>query len=516
MIEAQISSSLIIQHQLKISLRFPYATGNHADDATDWDHPEKHTTTIYDSDSHFCILKRVLDGDTYFVNIQWKGDAEVKEKEAHYFILEPQGDQFKFTCSFSKEAPKKENAIMDDVITLASDYWQNFWKNGGAIDFSQCTDSRASELERRIILSQYLMAIQCAGDLPPQETGLTYNSWYGKFHLEMHWWHAVHFALWNRTELLERSLDWYNKAYDNAKSIAKRQGFDGVRWMKMTDPSSIEAPSGVGSFLIWQQPHFIYFAELVYRSNPSDEVLNKYKDLVQATAEFMYSFADYDSINNRYILQGIIPAQETLRANETVNPPFELAYWHWGLEVAQKWLERSGKERNKEWDELINKLSPLKELDGLYLASEDAVDTYKDVRFTSDHPAVLGALGILPKSNLVDDELMKNTLDWILKNWNWDHTWGWDYPMTAMCAARLGQPEKAVDALLMNKRTNTYLVNGHNYQDDRLRVYLPGNGGLLIAVAMMCAGWDGNKVEIPGFPKDSTWNVVWEDLAVLP
>jgi hypothetical protein len=39
--------------------------------------------------------------------------------------------------------------------------------------------------------------------------------------------------------------------------------------------------------------------------------------------------------------------------------------------------------------------------------------------------------------------------------------------MTAMSAARLGDPEKAVGALLMDKRTNTYLVNGHNYQDSR-------------------------------------------------
>ena len=37
---------------------------------------------------------------------------------------------------------------------------------------------------------------------------------------------------------------------------------------------------------------------------------------------------------------------------------------------------------------------------------------------------------------------------------------GLDYPMTAMDAARLGEPEKAVGALLMDKRTNTYLVNG--------------------------------------------------------
>ena len=85
--------------------------------------------------------------------------------------------------------------------------------------------------------------------------------------------------------------------------------------------------------------------------------------------------------------------------------------------------------------------------------------------------------------------------------------------MTAMNATRLGEPEKAVEALLMNKRTNTYLPNGHNYQDPRLRVYLPGNGGLLTAIALMCAGWD---IENPGFPKNGKWNVMWEGLSPMP
>ena len=72
------------------------------------------------------------------------------------------------------------------------------------------------ELERRIVLSQYLTAIQCAGSMPPQETGLTCNSWYGKFHLEMHYWHAAHFAAWGRPALLERSLAWYNAILPSA------------------------------------------------------------------------------------------------------------------------------------------------------------------------------------------------------------------------------------------------------------------------------------------------------------
>lgn len=286
--------------------------------------------------------------------------------------------------------------------------------------------------------------------------------------------------------------------------------------MKMTDPSGIEAPSKVGSFLIWQQPHYIYLAELVYRANPTEETLKTYYDLVQKTAEFMVSFAEYDGMGNRYVLRGAIPAQETLRAFETINPPFELSYWHFALTTAQKWRERMGEGRNLQWDEMIDKLSPLAAKGGLYLAAETAEDTYKDIRFTSDHMAVLGALGILPKSPLVREDIMHDTFDWIYANWNWGRTWGWDYPMTAMNAVRLGEPEKAVDALLMDKRTNTYLVNGHNYQDARLRCYLPGNGGLLTAVALMCAGWDGCETENPGFPKDGTWDVRWEGLKPMP
>jgi len=515
-IKATISSALILKDQLNINLKFPYPSGKHSDDATDWNSPEKHKTEIVSEGTNFCVLKRTMDNDTYFVKLQWTGKASVQEKAQHYFILNPESDHFEFTCAFTKELPADHETMMADVLHNASNYWQAFWKEGGAIDFSKCTDERAAELERRIVLSQYLMAIQCAGNIPPQETGLTYNSWFGKFHLEMHWWHAVHFALWNHIDLLERSLDWYSKAYPVAKSIAQRQGYDGVRWMKMTDPSAIEAPSSTGSFLIWQQPHFIYMAELVYRDHPSEEVINKYGLLVEETAKFMASFATYDEQEIRYVLKGLIPAQETLRASETVNPPFELSYWHYAMEVAQKWRERAGKPRNEQWDELIDKLSPLASKDGLYLAAEDAVDTYMDIRFTSDHPAVLGAMGILPHCKLIRPDYMKNTLDWIWDNWNWGKTWGWDYPMTAMCAARLGEPDKAVGALLMDKRTNTYLVNGHNYQDSRLRVYLPGNGGLLTAVAMMCAGWDGNTIENPGFPKDGTWDVKWEDLKMMP
>ncbi len=529
-ISVSVKSALLSDGRLRLRWSFPYPSGGHSDDASDWNYPEKHQTLIVASQPGEVLLQRILDDTQYYVRIAWEGEAEFAASEQeHVFYLSTTQDSLLCTTWFEENpAEASEGALRFASVEAASTArWESFWQNGGIVDFSQCTDARAPELERRVVLSQYLTAIQCAGIYPPQESGLTYNTWYGKYHLEMHWWHGVHFALWGRDELLQPSMEWYNEAAGYARGIAERQGYKGLRWMKMTDPSAIEAPSKVGSFLLWQQPHYIYLAELIYRNHPDSTILNRYKDLVFETAEFLADFVDYDGLGDRYIIQGIIPAQETLRASETVNPPFELSYVHFALQTAQQWRVRLGMQKNMEWETILDKLSPLAyNGDKLYLAAETAEDTYIDTRYTSDHMAVLGALGMMPESRLVRKDIMSNTFDWIWDNWNWGKTWGWDYPMTAMCAARLGRKDKAVDALLMDRRTNTYLVNGHNYQDSRLRLYMPGNGGLLTAVAMMCAGWDGNDltagqnsgtfVKTAAFPDDGTWNVRWEGLKPMP
>ena len=510
-----MAASIKDSKHLPLAIRLPYPTGGHCDDACNWDADSLHITEIIESDTNHALLAHKLDSTTYYINVAWTGDASLKQEGNNTLILTPASDEWDISATYSSATPEKANASLAETRDASAKYWKDFWTKGGVVDFSHCTDPRAKELERRVVLSQYLLAIQCAGSTPPQETGLTYNSWFGKFHMEMIWWHQAQFALWGHEDLLNRTLPWYESSAHIARDIAERQGFKGLRWMKMTDPSGIEAPSKVGSFLIWQQPHLIYLAELAYRAQNDTAIINRYYDLVQGTAEFMADFAEKDS-TGRYILRGIIPAQETLRASETVNPPFELSYWHYALNAAQNWRERKGEPRVEKWDEIIANLSPLAAKDSLYLAAETAPETYSDIRLTSDHMAVLAAVGILPNNSLIKGDIMDNTFDWVYDNWNWDKTWGWDYPTTAMNAVRLGHPEKAINALLMDKRTNTYLPNGHNFQDNRLRCYLPGNGGLLTAVALMCAGWDGCEVENPGFPKDGTWDVRWEGIKPLP
>ncbi len=516
LVSAKINSNALKKGLIGFRLCFPYPDGEFFGDGADWKNDENHLSEVVEKGSDYAIFKHSTDTTTYFVKMNWQEKASLENPKPHLFILQPEIQDSVFTVSveFKDNNEFEPTLSFEPTEKATAQMWKEFWQTGGAVDFSETDDPRAFELERRVILSQYLMRVQCAGSYPPQETGLTYNSWYGKFHLEMHWWHGVHWAYWNRINLLEKSLTYYSHIFEKAKKKAELQGYDGVRWPKMTDPKGDDSPSGVGEFLIWQQPHIIYYAELCYRDHPDKETLQKYASLIFATADFMADFARRDEKNNRCILgPPLIPAQESLEKEKTINPPFEVAYWKWGLLKAQEWRRRMNLPVNENWQKVIDGLPRYAQKDGKYLAAESAPDSYENEDYCSDHPMVLGAFGMLPGSAGLDTTIMAQTFEYIEKNWNWERTWGWDYPMAAMCATRLGKPEQAIDLLLKDVQKNTYLENGHNYQSNRLKIYLPGNGGLLTAVAMMCAGFEGNGKNNPGFP--GNWKVKWENLKPL-
>ncbi|MBE3131877.1 MAG: glycoside hydrolase family 65, partial [Acidobacteria bacterium] len=459
----RVTSPLLRQGRLRIALAFPYGTGQTS--AADWSRPDAHQTEVRAGMTSATIIRR-LDRDTYHAALAWSPSGSGVRTGAHVFAVTPAPDApaFELVAAFSPSPVRSVLPGFAETRAAAMDSWRRFWQSGGAIDLSGSRDPRWKELERRIVLSQYLTAIQCAGRTPPQETGLTFNSWEGKFHLEMHWWHAAHFALWNRLPLLEKSLDFYRRILPRARGTAARQGYAGARWPKMTDPSGAESPSSVGPFLIWQQPHPIFYAELTYRTRPARETLERFRDVVFETAEFMASYPAWNAAERRYVLGPPLQcAQEVFPKETTSNCTYELAYWRWGLETAQTWRQRLGLAREVRWDAVLAGLSPLPAADGKYLFAESAPDTYQNPRWARDHPAVTAAFGVLPGPG-VDRDTMRRTVDWIWQHWSWPDTWGWDYPMLAMAAARLGQPDRAVDALLLDTPKNVFRVNGHNHQ----------------------------------------------------
>ncbi len=323
--------AVTVNAPLAVAFEFPYGSGNM--NAADWTHPERHRTTETAHAPQRVEIARELDRDRYSVSIAWQAPAAMKREGPHRFVLHPTGERLAFVCAF-----QGAGADATEAFAASRTYWPQFWNSGGAIDLAA-----APELERRVVLSQYQTRIQCAGSLPPQETGLTCNSWYGKFHLEMHYWHAAHFAAWGRAPLLERSLGWYAEILPAARAWANQQGYAGARWPKMTAPDGRDSPSPIGPLLLWQQPHPIHMAEWCYRARPTAQTLARYRDIVFASADFMASFAHYDSATNRYVLgPPVIPAQENHPPRETWNPTFELEYWADALEAAQRWRTRLG------------------------------------------------------------------------------------------------------------------------------------------------------------------------------
>ena len=186
------------------------------------------------------------------------------------------------------------------------------------------------------MLSQYLTAIQCSGEFPPAETGLTYNSWYGKFHLEMHWWHAVHFALWDRlpTAGTEPRLLLRDSASRTGSGQATRLPRRPLAENDGPQRGGLAVHGGAVSRLAAAASDLLRGVVLPGPSGLA--TLEKYRDVVFETANFMASYATWDEATKRFVLgpplQG---AQEEFPKDRTMNLTFELTYWRWGLERRQ-------------------------------------------------------------------------------------------------------------------------------------------------------------------------------------
>ena len=530
-IAIRIESDLVRNNKLSVRLGFPRGHDMAVKNTPglDWSHPETHQSVLTKTAPAVATIARTVGTTHYGVTI----DAVVTETAPHIFrITGEKSNILEFCVTFTdgdKTAGKVDAA---QTFAASTSHWENFWRATAAVDFSGSTDSRAGKLEERIILSRYLMAVQMAGDVPPQETGLTCSTWYGKHHSEMIWWHTAQFALWSNDALLEKNLAWFQSQLPAARTLAASRGLKGARWAKMTGPEMRESPGG-NPLIVWNQPHLIYLCELLYRNNPNQALLVKYRELVLETADCLATMVHFDAVKGVYVLgPPLWIAQEIYDQATSQNPSFELAYWRWALGVAQQWRERLGLPRDQHWDQVITHLAPVPQKDGKYVALGSNPDTWDNIESRHDHPTMLAPLGVLPGGTDVDRPTMERTLDAVLQHWDWKtKIWGWDYPMIAMTATRLGRPETAVEILLREGPNNHYLPNGHCPQrsDEKLAkdappgarkreiaVYLPANGAFLSAVALMVAGWDGAPRDHPGFPTDSSWKIKSEGLKRLP
>lgn len=522
MVAFKIKSSLLRSGKLGQAFRFPYAYDLSVKNKPpfDWTQPDKHQTTVVKQGPGYVILKRTIDTSAYYVHISWQGEAKFEKKAAHNFYLRPIGtDSMTIVCEFSPMLKTGLLPAFETIKQMNAGSWKNYWTKGGAIDFTGSKDPRAYELERRVVLSQYLMKVNYAGSFPPQETGLTHISWYGKHNSEVYWWHTAQFYQWNRTELLEKSFAWYRKILPLAQVDAKSKGFEGAKWPKMTGIDGIDSPGSISPFIIWNEPNPIYLSELIYRAHPDKETLEKYKDVVFESAKYMASYAFFDPKTDRYILGPPIKSvNEHTKENDTQNPSFELAQWYYGLKVAQDWRVRLGLPKDAHWDDILKKLARLTVVDGKYIEIESEPNMYqRKGRFSSD---MLMAMGYLPQTPMVDKQIMTNTFNAVLERNGLNSFISWSLAKVAMTAARVGNQRAAVDIVCNDLMGARFLKNGHIQRAKEplaCPAYLPANSSFLAAVALMAGGWDGApQINAPGFPQDGSWTIRVENINKLP
>ncbi|ATG53560.1 hypothetical protein CFK41_01275 [Brachybacterium ginsengisoli] len=505
---------------LALALSFPYGSAAW-DLAADWDRPGAHSTRPEGG-----VIRRRLDDLAYDVHVHGAGLRAVGAHEVH---LVPGGAAADGPLDVALELVPREvpalslppearptgSAALDGprapalVRERSARFWSEHWEGTGVLDLGAADDPRAAELERRAVLSRYVQRVHAAGVLPPAETGLLANSWRGKFHLEMHWWHAAHFAVWGDAASLRRSLDFYGRALPVARATAARQHCRGARWPKQIGPDLHESPSDIGPFLLWQQPHPIHLAELLRRADPESAADPMLQEVVEQTALCLVDLLREDA-DGLGVGPPLIGAQERHVGDRAAlrDASFELAYAAWALRVADRWRHLRSDRGAGELTEIARRIhAPLTDRGELTtFRSGPAMER-------SDHPSHLLAHGMVPPTGTVPQEAAQRALEDVLAQWDWESTWGWDYPALAMTATRLRRPEQAVDALLLPTPKNRCDAAGHFPQRPGLPAYLPANGGTLLALALMAAGWDEGP-DAPGLPPQ--WGARHEGIRPLP
>ena len=331
-----------------------------------------------------------------------------------------------------------------------------------------------------------------------------------------------------------------------------------------------ESSSGVGPLLVWQQGHSILLAEAQRRAAAAiggaaaaSLVMERLGPIVFASADFMASFVTLDQEEGIYhLLPPLYGGEEEGNPQNISDPAFELVQFNNALDTASAWREAMHLPPIPAWERVRGHLAappldPATGKDPGLFANNAACaclynnDSHSPCNFPrlgcptslTSHPMTSGLVGML--NGLAGDSghtygltvaSANATASVILNSWKWGgptsspDVWGWDAPLLALSLVRLNWTSSSVIAALMlpfNK--NLYNAQGVNQGMGSDTAYFPGNGGTLLAVAAIAAGFDtgapgaqlrgsgpgaiASNPSVPlGFPVE--WNAVVEDFIV--
>lgn len=183
-----VESNYLATGSLGLFFDFPYPDVNKFDApfVGVWNATSNHSTSLSTFGSQFSIL-HTMDANSYVMNAEWEGQGQVSgpaNGTHRYFLTTPGSTKLNLTATFSPLGVSSM-ANFDRLKADAESWWQHYWTSGAFVDLTSVGSANATELQRRVILSQYLLAVNSASYYEPQESGLVNNGWYGKFHVSL-------------------------------------------------------------------------------------------------------------------------------------------------------------------------------------------------------------------------------------------------------------------------------------------------------------------------------------------
>lgn len=169
----EIKSDLLRTGELGVFYDFPYADLNKFDApfVGVWNDTTHHTTAV-DHERYRATFEHILDDSTNYLSTEWTARGKISGplRGTHKYILSPVGSgTLRIVSSFSNsEGSNTRLPSFPSVASKSRRWWEDYWTSGAFIDLSASNNATATELQRRIILSQYLMAVNEASDYPPQ------------------------------------------------------------------------------------------------------------------------------------------------------------------------------------------------------------------------------------------------------------------------------------------------------------------------------------------------------------
>lgn len=169
----EVKSDLLRSAKLGVFYDFPYSDVNKFDApyVGVWNDTTHHKASVQ-SKTHTATFQHVLDDTANYLKTQWlsKGKISGPLRGTNKYVLRTTGSStVRIVASFSNTDNSADKLPSFEEVTGESrSWWASYWNSGAFIDLSATKNATATELQRRIILSQYLMAVNEASDNPPQ------------------------------------------------------------------------------------------------------------------------------------------------------------------------------------------------------------------------------------------------------------------------------------------------------------------------------------------------------------